>query len=225
MLMSDTLVYAPATVNASVQPNEIQSWTDLLNPKWRNKIVMQDPRGSGTGFSSALFWYYSPSLGPEFTGQFFRQGVIFSPDERQNLEWTDSGRTLVNISARPREIQALQEVGGKVRPLDPLKGTDGKTISAFSGSDGILFIPNIDPLPHPNAAKVYANWFYSREGQQAMVDLIGSPSNRADVDNSKLPAYSVPKAGVEYMNLNHYTDTRMVQEMREHVNQVYVPPQ
>ena len=74
---------------------------------------------------------------------------------------------------------------------------------------------------------MYATWFYSREGQQAMVDILAIPSNRADVDLSKLPPYTIPQAGVDYINLNDetYTGTERVQAMRDDVNKWYKPPQ
>ena len=224
IFQAETAAFPPGVVHQSVGADELQSWTDLLNPKWRGKIVMTDPRQSGPGFAAANLMYWAPGIGPEFTREFYRNGVIFSADERQNLEWTNSGRTLINIYARPREIEEIKQVGGTVRVLPPLKGADGKPIASFQGSDGILFIPNLDPLPHPNATKVYVNWFYSREGQQALVDNVGTVSARTDVDMSKLPPYSIPQPGVEYMNLNHYTDTKLVQDMRDHVTQWHTPP-
>ena len=226
MIMSDTLVYPPVTVNSSVQPSDVQSWTDLLDPRWNGKIVMMDPRGSGPGFAAGVYMYNAPDLGPSFTERFYQNGIVFSPDQRQNVEWTDSGRTLLNVYARTKEVEDLNSVGGKVRPISSLTA-NGRLTAAFNGSSGILFIPNVNPLPHPNATKVYASWFYSREGQQAMVDILAIPSNRADVDLSKLPPYTIPQAGVDYINLNDetYTGTERVQAMRDDVNKWYKPPQ
>ena len=67
----------------------------------------------------------------------------------------------------------------------------------------------------------------SRARGQAMVDLLAIPSNRADVDMSRLAPYTIPQSGVEYMNLNDetYTGTEKVQEMRDDVNKWYTPPQ
>ena len=225
MLMSDTVVYPPVTVNDAVTPNELLRWEDLTDPKWQGKIVMMDPRGSGPGFAAGVFMWNNPSLGPAFTEKFYANGIVFSADQRQNLEWTDSGRTLVNIFARPKEIEDLNGVGGKVRPVQSLTAT-GRASASFNGSSGILFIPNVDPLPHPNATKVYVNWFYSRAGQQAMVDILQIPSNRADVDMSKILPFTIPQPGVEYMNLNDetYTATEKVQAMRDDVNKWYRAP-
>ena len=60
-----------------------------------------------------------------------------------------------------------------------------------------------------------------------MVDILSIPSNRVDVDMSKLPPYTIPQPGVQYMNLNDemYTATEKVQAMRDDVNKWYKPPQ
>jgi ABC-type Fe3+ transport system substrate-binding protein len=103
----------------------------------------------------------------------------------------------------------------------PLLKAQGKLVDSNGGSHGIMFIPNLTPLPHPNAAKLYANWFYSREGQQAMVDIIGRASRRVDVDNTKLPEWGRPRPDVQYMNLNHYTEPDVTQAMRDDVSKWY----
>ncbi|HZU08102.1 MAG TPA: extracellular solute-binding protein [Chloroflexota bacterium] len=223
-LLSDTIAAPAVAVHRSIAEGEIQSWDDLLNPKYRGKIVMLDPRGSGRGFAAATFLYYYPGLGPEFTKEFYRNGIVFSSDERQNAEWVDSGRMLIYVYPNEREIESLRSVGGTLRVIPVLK-VKGMPAGSVLGSDGILFIPNINPLPHPNAARVYVNWFYSREGQQAMADIMRIPSNRVDVDVKNVPSYTVPQPGVDYMILNHYSDTEVVRELRDDVSRWHIPPQ
>src|SRR5262249_50536503 len=183
-------------------------------------------RGPGSDFAAGVLMYNSPDLGPSYVEKFFQNGIVFSPDQRQNVEWTDSGRAMINVFARPKEVDDLNSVGGKVRPIQSLTA-NGKPTASYSGSSGILFVANVNPLPHPNATKVYVNWFYSREGQQAMIDILSIPSNRADIDMGKLPPYTIPQPGVQYMNLNDemYTATEKVQAMRDDVNKWYKPPQ
>ena len=57
----------------------------------------------------------------------------------------------------------------------------------------------LNGLPHPNAAKVYANWLLSKDGGAAWSEHIGDNSRRSDVpvaDESK-----VPTKGVQYLNI------------------------
>ena len=216
MLMSDAAVQVSALLNQSVKENEVQSWTDLTNPKWKGKIVMMDPRESGAGFGAALFFWGIEGLGPNFTKDFY-PNVVFSADERQNVEWTDSGKMLVDVSVQPVQVDGLLKVGGKAQPLHALKvGDKYKWFS--SGSNGILMLPNIT-LPNPNATKVYLNWFYSKEGQQAMVLNQKVPSRRLDVDMSSMPAYATPRRDVEYININddRYSAPDVTKAMRSDV--------
>ena len=48
-----------------VNPAEIKSYWDLLNPKWKGKIVAYDPTQGGSG-DATRFFYHHKSLGPEF---------------------------------------------------------------------------------------------------------------------------------------------------------------
>jgi iron(III) transport system substrate-binding protein len=224
MLQSDTVVY-PYSVNKSVDPSELQTFDDLLNPKWKGKIISTDPRQSGAGFSYALFLYYTPELGKDFFTKFYQNGIVFSADEQKNLEWTDQGRALISINSRLATIQSQQQVGGTFKIVPVLKA-GGKPLTYFSGSSGILAIPNLNPLPHPNATAVYINWFYSKQGQQSLVDFTKAVSARTDVDMSKLPDWNIPQPGITYQNLNdeRYTATASVQAMRDDLNKLYVAP-
>jgi ABC-type Fe3+ transport system substrate-binding protein len=80
-------------------------------------------------------------------------------------------------------------------------------------------VPNINPLPHPNAAKVYINWFYSKAGQQAFVDIIQQPSARVDVDMSKLPEYLLPKPEDQDMNAAQFLDEKRLKATRDDVTE------
>lgn len=224
MLQSDTVVY-PYCVNKSVDPSALQTFDDLLDPKWKGKIISTDPRQSGAGFSYGLFLYNTPGLGKEFFTKFYQNGIVFSADEQKNLEWTDQGRTLISINSRLVTIEKQQQVGGTFKIIPVLKA-NGKPLTYFSGSSGILAIPNLNPLPHPNATAVYVNWFYSKAGQQSMVDIIKNVSARSDVDMSKLPTWNVPQPGVTYENLNdeRYTATESVKAMRDDLGKIYVAP-
>lgn len=221
ILQSDMRLTPNLLAHESVNLTEVQNWTDMLNPKWRGKMVMTDPRKSGDGLALTLFLYYSPELGPEYVRRLFGEmDVTFSPDQRQNAEWVRSGRMLLNLRPENREVTQLLDLGAKVQVVPTLKA-QGRTIDSSGGSDGILFLPNLDPLPHPNATKVYVNWFYSKAGQQAMVDIVERASRRLDVDHSKLPDYARPVQGVEYLNLNLFTEPEQVEAMRDEVTRAY----
>ncbi len=225
MLMSEATVNMSAAVNDAVGVDEIKSWWDLLNPKFKGKMVMTDPRQSGGAFSRNLFWYYTPELGPEFIRRFYSEmDVTFSSDTRQNIEWAASGRMLINVNPAAFDAIDAKKAGLPVHLIRDLKVDDTKIADAYSASGGVAMVANLDPLPHPNATKVYLNWFYGKAGQTAMQDIRTIPSLRVDVPKDKLPSEFVPKPGVSYMNLNHYTATNIVTDMRDAVNRALPNP-
>jgi iron(III) transport system substrate-binding protein len=74
-----SLIYAVAVgtliaVNTNlINPHEITSYTQLVDPRWRGKIVSNDIlRGtSGTGGGLIKFLYLHPNLGPNFLKKLF----------------------------------------------------------------------------------------------------------------------------------------------------------
>jgi iron(III) transport system substrate-binding protein len=220
MLISDYQTAIQAAVNSSVGEKDLQSWEDLLDPKYDGKIVMGDPRSSGPSFAMGLFIYYETHLGADFFRRFFAHGrVVFQPDTQQAVEWIDSGRMLVGLGPNAVQVATVQELGGKIRTISSLKAK-GKPVAFVLSSDGILILTKLGetkPLPHPNATKVYINWFYSKAGQQAMVNTLKEPSYRKDVDLSAAPTTTIRQPEVEYVNMN---DERFVlgdaaQKMRD----------
>ena len=220
MLISDYQVAITAAVNPSVGDKGIQSWEDLLDPKYDGKIVMEDPRQAGPGFATGLFIYYEPRLGPDYFRRLFAHGrIVFSPDEQQNVEWVGSGRMLVNLAPNAVQVAAVQKLGVKIRALSDLKA-NGKSVAFVFSSDGILSVPKLGdnkPIPHPNAAKVYINWFYSKAGQQVMANIDKVPSYRKDVDLSGVPRTMIRKPEVEYVSMNdeRFISKDAAQKMRE----------
>ncbi len=74
--------------------------------------------------------------------------------------------------------------------------------------------------PHPNAAKLFLNWFLSKEGQtimQTMSDRTPDQSFRVDVtERGKVRKADMRKPGVEYLTLEHDPEIQKnrVEEMK-----------
>ena len=206
MLMGGASAAPAVAIADGVDPNSLQTWSDLLKPEFRGQIVMNDPRTSGNGAARAGFWFCAPDprcfepVMRDFMEQLFREsGIVLSDDDRANLDSIINGEKLVLISPATDELQLTDEIGATPTLIQKLTLPDGSDLDQISDSAGILFVPNHD-LPHPNAATVYINWFYSQEGQQAMIDIRNQPSTRTDVDNSNLPEYVIPFAPAYSVN-------------------------
>ena len=167
MYIGDGATNAAMAIADSVDPASITSWESLLDPRFKGKIIMTDPRGSGGGGALTAFWMWAPAygdpnphLGPDFITELFStQDVVFSSDRDFMFDQINNGNMLIHIAPDAAIYRSLLEIGAAPEIIETLPVVEGgPTIARISGSPGIIFVPNID-LPHPNATKVYVNWF------------------------------------------------------------------
>jgi iron(III) transport system substrate-binding protein len=184
-----------------VNPREFKSYWDLLNPKWKGKIVSQDPAGNGMG-PPLVFYYRNPELGPEFVRRFFgAMDLTFGRDRRQITDWLASGKFPICLACR--EATKARGQGLPVDEFDTGEWKEGIYITSGGGSLSL-----IKDAPHPNAARVFINWFLSRKGQIALQkypDLYGEAapnSRRIDIPKDDLPAESRLVKGRKYLDIS-----------------------
>jgi iron(III) transport system substrate-binding protein len=188
------IVKAPLAYNpATVSPSEITSYQDLLNPRFKGRMVMYDPRTAGAGFTTASFFYLTPSLGKEYLRQLLGQQLVFSRDDRQIMDGVVRGTYDVAIAPGDKTVAEMQNRGVNVAIISPEQLREGSYLTAGVGAVGV-----VANTPHPNATKVYLDYLLSREGQLAFSKGVGYVSRRLDVPNDHLPNFLVPKPGIEY---------------------------
>jgi ABC-type Fe3+ transport system substrate-binding protein len=197
-----------------IKPGEIDSWWDLLAPKFRAKIVMTDPDSAGN-IGNWRFIYYSPDLGPKFVRRLLTETqVTFAANEHQMMDWIGAGKYSMHVLAKFENTENARKQGLPVRQIFSEK--EGDTIS--SGSGHIVSFKN---GPHPNATKVYLNWFLSRDGQLIWQKLTGRNSFRTDIpkDMIRYKDEQVPKEGGKYLlsSLPQYEDVKPLRKLVDEV--------
>jgi iron(III) transport system substrate-binding protein len=182
-----------------VNPREFGSYWDLIQPKWKGKIVAVDPRMRGMD-NPVLFFYYHNKLGPDFIKKLYGDmDVTIARDYRQPTDWLAAGKFAICIPCVSDEMDKAMEQGLPVGQIFRLK--EGGTLSSSGGTLSLL-----QNAPHPNAAKVFVNWLLSRDGQILVQKgrkgrpRTGSNSLRIDIPKSEIPEEIQRRDGAEYFD-------------------------
>ena len=155
---------------------------DFLDPKWKGKIVSHSPvRGgsSGTYFKA----YVHPDIGPEWIDRFLSPelDVLFTEDTRFITDAIAKGKYSMAVAAGGlQDLEALATLGVPVKKLVK-EFKEGGSLSSTSSTHNVVVPIN---QPHPNATKLWINWFLSQEGQtltHTIVEVLGEPTFRVDV--------------------------------------------
>ena len=185
-------VLVDRSIISEKQLNKIE---DLVDPKWVGKISWQEPREAGGGSAAAGYWLHL--LGENFVRKLLSQEIIPVRDRRQQAEWLVKGKYPIGIAVTDQflDIYKAQGMGLAIEPLAPNTPAGGSTRLGAGNGNVVL----INRAPNPNAAKVFINWFLSRQGQEVFVKSTDDNSRRLDVPGSPATA---PKQGVKYININ-----------------------
>jgi iron(III) transport system substrate-binding protein len=184
-----------------VDPKTLTSYSDLLDPKWKGKITLKDPKEPG-GQSPLLFLYHNPQLGPEYLKKLFSvTALTLVRDDRQQTDWLATGKFPLTLTSKATEVEEAKNQGLPVDVLDAHAfKRDGVGLEA-----GGTMLALMNKAPHPNAAKVLINWFLSREGQMAIQKTgpedAGQNSLREDIPKEHLRASLQRQKGVKYVRL------------------------
>jgi iron(III) transport system substrate-binding protein len=156
-----------------LKPEEIRSFDDFLNPKWKGKIGYLDPRTPGAGDSHWSFLWRVK--GEAYLKQLVAQELYLGRDQRVLAENLAKGRIAVMIGLSYYSYLPFLKAGLPIKPLPRLK--EGNYGTAGSGNLAIIKTP-----AHPNSTKVFVNWLLSREGQEVVSRGLAQASRRLDVD-------------------------------------------
>jgi iron(III) transport system substrate-binding protein len=193
-LLFTLYVNPPFTYNPNlVSPGEITSWKDLLSPKWKGRISTRDPTAAGGALSLAVFWYSHEGLGKEFIQRLFAHEIVISRDDRQMLDFAIKGKQPIAIGPSETLGHEMIAKGLPLKQMDPAFLRESTYTTPGNGT-----LVTIKNAPHPNAAKLFLDYFLSREGQTAWSKASGFPSLRQDVPRNHAIPILIPKEGVRY---------------------------
>jgi iron(III) transport system substrate-binding protein len=173
-----------------VKEGEITTSLDLLNPNWKEKIVMSDPGVDGAS-NSWFTWMVTGVLGREKGLQFMKdlaaQNPMVTRDQRQMVEWVARGKYHISIAP------SMSVAGDFVRMGAPFAFIDVKEPRRLNSGYGIICV--FKKAPHPNATKLFVNWLLSMEGSAVFARATQYASTRVDVPPEGILPIMVPRPG------------------------------
>jgi iron(III) transport system substrate-binding protein len=138
-----------------------KSFADLLDPKWKNKLVKSHPGYSGGAMTAT--YQTSRDLGWEFFEKLGRQGVMQVQSMTDPPKKLALGERAVMSDGAEYVLALLKEDG---KPVEPVYATEGSPL--INGPNGIF-----KNAPNPNAARLFQNYSFTPEVQQLIVDVGG----------------------------------------------------
>lgn len=165
-----------------VEPDEIRSFDDLLNPKWKGKIGFLDPRNPGSGQNTWTFLW--KVKGEEYLGKLVQQEPLISQNLRQLAEALAKGRLAFTVGLSHYSYEPFLKAGLPVKPVPKIK----EGAHANNGSGVVAVVKN---PPHPNAAKLFVNWLLGKEGQELYGKAMVQGTRRLDVDTQWLKEFGI----------------------------------
>jgi len=153
-----------------------KTWQDLLDPKWTDAINV---KVSNSGLQHGVWYMLKPILGDDYFKKFATQKPRAFDSYVQQYGRLVDGQDKVIMGAQYSGYLEFTQKGAPLSFVFPSTG-----VPAVSETYGI-----VADGPHPNAARLFMDWFLSPVGQQALAEALLLHSPREDVP---APAGGVP---------------------------------
>lgn len=179
------LLLGAYNTNVIKDPKELpKKYSDLLDPKWKGKLLTAHPESSGshTAFYGGILsenieggWAFLEKLGG--------QEMMFVKANAEAARMVTAGERPVAVAVSSHNTMVAREKGS---PVDVFAYEDGVIVNM--SPQGIL-----KTAPHPNAAKLFNEWLFSDEGQSQFAEwglqwpvVSGVPGPKGAPDLTKL---------------------------------------
>ncbi|OJW28246.1 MAG: hypothetical protein BGO51_25580 [Rhodospirillales bacterium 69-11] len=174
------IAYNPTTVKEADAP---KSWADLLNPRWKDAINV---KVSNSGLQHETWFMMKKVLGDDYWKKFAELKPRAFDSYVQQYDRTVSGQDMVISTAQYSGYLQFKAKGAPIAYVNP---TEGQV-----AAPEVMGI--VDNAPHPEAAKLFMDWFTSVPGQKAYVAASSLYSARKDVPP---PAGGIPITDIKLL--------------------------
>ena len=169
--------YSPSLTSPWVNTRQVtpadepKSWRDLLDPKWKGKILVTDPDTMPLPTVYYIVFTRYLGLDDEYFRALGKQDLIITTNQRDNDSKLARGEAPITWTSNFTSLSTMVAEGAPVRPVDMKEGVPGRTqtLNMVTGS------------LHPNSARVFLNWLLTPEGQTVNAKLRSYMPLRTDV--------------------------------------------
>ena len=181
---------------------EPKSWKDILDPRWKGKILADDMRALGGG--AVLFVVAQQKFGREFHDKLAQQQPHMNRELRGNYRRVARGEYPLYV---PFTLPDLFDLGGL--PVKAVIPTEGAPYVRF---DGAIF----KGAPRPNAARLLVDFFMSEEVQTIFANVGYGPVISGL--ESKITPEARPLAQAKLLGT---TDPKIMDDMLKLAREIY----
>jgi len=171
----NVITYNTKMVSAAEAP---KTWKELLDPKWKGKLVTAHPGYSGVISTHVLALVNL--FGWDYFKQLAQNRVMITQSAADPLTVVASGERAVAVNGGEYSAYQLKKKGSPVEIVYPKEG-----VPLVVSPTAILAA-----APHPNAAKLFTDFTFTREVQQVMADseglYTGHPEVKYPTDKPKM---------------------------------------
>lgn len=184
-LMTVSPSYRSILVNTNlVKPSdEPKSYQDLLDPKWKGKIVLPSPVNA-VGLNTLYALKEKFGLDDEYFRKLAKNDPVIVATDREAADMVIRGEAYLAPNTTSSQASSAAAKGAPVKGIFPVEGATVQFGNTWS------FIKN---APHPNAARVFLNWLLLSEGQKTYSEAMSWTPLRNDLPDYVPAPLQMPK--------------------------------
>ena len=185
--------------------DEPKSWSDLLDAKYKGKLVIADP--NFTSLQVSVIGMMSKERGWGFYEKLRANDTMVVPSNQQVSDMLKRGERLIAVGALDSYAADDRKAGHPMKTLYP--------------SDGVFVIPSPTSVvkggPNPNAAKLFAEFMITDEVQK-IFPADGGFAARSDI---AAPSGSPPLSSIKILPVDYAYTQKESSRIKKRFNETF----